>query len=168
MPSLVCEICKSQPAQLHITRIVNNQVYAIHVCAGCAEEKGLSNPIVLSPLEAILEQANEAAQKFDPSGRTAEKAVCPGCGKTEQSFRESGNLGCDTCYETFSQGLEVLMKRIQADTRHVGKVPKRMGSTVRVKADVRRLRKQLQEAIKREDYVSAARIRDRIREIDGQ
>jgi protein arginine kinase activator len=165
MSSLICEICKNSPAQLHITRIVNDQVYAIHVCAGCAEEKGLSNPIVLTPLEAVLEQADEAGQKVTPSDQPAGAAVCPGCGKTEQSFRESGNLGCDQCYETFSEGLEGLMTRIQRDTRHIGKVPGRLGTTVRLEADIRRLREQLQEAIKQENFETAARIRDRIREL---
>jgi protein arginine kinase activator len=168
MSSLICEICKNSPAQLHITRIVNDQVYAIHVCAGCAQEKGLSNPVVLTPFEAILEQGDEAGQKLTPSEPSTDAAVCPGCGKTEQSFRESGKLGCDRCYDSFAEGLEVLMKRIQRDAQHVGKVPGRLGSTVRLEADVRRLREQLQEAIKREDFVSAARIRDRIRQIDQE
>ena len=67
-------------------------------------------------------------------------------------------------YRVFSAGVLPLLQRFHGATRHVGKVARRHeGSAQRL-----RLRTQLREAIAREDYEEAARLRDRLRLKDPQ
>jgi protein arginine kinase activator len=45
----------------------------------------------------------------------------------------------------------------------LGKTPKRNGGKARVRREIEGLRSQLQDAVKLEDYESAAKLRDEIR-----
>ncbi len=50
---------------------------------------------------------------------------------------------------------------------HTGKLPKKADAALKLKREGERLRRQLQEAILNEEFEKAAKIRDKIREIDG-
>jgi protein arginine kinase activator len=79
-------------------------------------------------------------------------------------FRAGGRLGCPQDYWVFSKGLMSLLQRYHGATRHVGKVAKRHeGAKERL-----RLRTRLREAIAREAYEEAARLRDLLRLEDTQ
>ena len=85
--------------------------------------------------------------------------TCPDCGIKFMEFRAEGRLGCPHDYRVFGRGLLPLLQRVHGATRHVGKVAaKRPGAIQRL-----RLRSQLREAIAREDYEEAARLRDQLR-----
>ncbi|HEX8203401.1 MAG TPA: UvrB/UvrC motif-containing protein, partial [Isosphaeraceae bacterium] len=78
-------------------------------------------------------------------------------------FRSAGRLGCPNDYEVFASGLSPLLLRAHGATRHVGKAPRRRpGPTSRL-----RLRAQLRDAVAREDYETAARLRDQLRQKDA-
>ncbi len=89
--------------------------------------------------------------------------ACPDCGLKFMEFRSRGRLGCPNDYDVFARGLSPLIQRTHGATRHVGKVARRQpGASRRL-----RLRTRLREAIAREDYEQAARIRDQLRLKDG-
>jgi protein arginine kinase activator len=86
--------------------------------------------------------------------------VCPICGHDEKSFRASGRLGCPIDYDVFASALSSVFAASQAASLHVGKWPNRGPSRfgfLKLKADLR-------SAVERQDYESAARFRDLIRE----
>ena len=37
---MICNLCGTQEASIHLTEIVNHQMIEIHLCETCAEEKG--------------------------------------------------------------------------------------------------------------------------------
>jgi protein arginine kinase activator len=77
-------------------------------------------------------------------------------------YRAGGRLGCPQDYRVFSAGLLPLLQRYHGATRHVGKAARRAeGAEHRL-----RLRTRLREAIAREDYEEAARLRDQLRPKD--
>jgi protein arginine kinase activator len=77
-------------------------------------------------------------------------------------FRAGGRLGCPQDYSVFSKGLTSLLQRYHGATRHVGKrARRREGASERL-----RLRTRLREAVSREDYEEAARLRDLLRPRD--
>ena len=49
--------------------------------------------------------------------------TCKYCGKTLKDFSESGLLGCEHCYETFSEELSVILSKLHGVTEHKGKAP---------------------------------------------
>jgi protein arginine kinase activator len=94
-------------------------------------------------------------------GELAEMS-CPDCGIKFMEFRAGGRLGCPQDYWVFSKGLLSLLQRYHGTTRHVGKTARRReGAMERL-----RLRTRLREAIAREEYEEAARLRDLLRQKD--
>jgi protein arginine kinase activator len=75
-----------------------------------------------------------------------------------------GLMGCANCYDLFKDHLDPLLRRVHGSIAHTGKVPKRTGGRVRVRKEIEELRSKLQEAIKREAYEEAAKLRDEIKE----
>ncbi len=87
------------------------------------------------------------------------QTTCSDCGVKFMEFRAGGRLGCPQDYCVFAKGLLPLLLRYHGATRHVGKVARRRrGASERL-----RLRTRLREAIAREEYEEAARLRDRLR-----
>ena len=75
-------------------------------------------------------------------------------------------MGCPDCYSTFADILDPYMQKIHGATRHIGAAP---AAPEQPKADpVEALRTQLKEAIEKEEYEQAARLRDEIRRIEGE
>ena len=91
---------------------------------------------------------------------------CPVCGFTQADFKKTGRLGCSECYGTFSEGLASLIKAMHKGTKHTGKVPARLFRGI-VRSDrLNELKRNLEEAVSKEDYESAATIRDEIRQLE--
>jgi protein arginine kinase activator len=86
---------------------------------------------------------------------------CPECGLTFMEFRVGSRLGCPADYETFSAGLLPLLKRAHGASRHVGKMPRRRHHAASKRLS---LRARLRKAVAREDYETAATLRDQLRE----
>jgi len=62
--------------------------------------------------------------------------------------------------------MDPMLRRIHGKTFHVGKVPKRTGGQLRIRQEINRLKRELQEAINAEEYERAAVIRDKIKELE--
>jgi protein arginine kinase activator len=85
---------------------------------------------------------------------------CVVCGQDLMQFRTSGRLGCPLDYQVFGESMRHFFESSQAASLHVGKWPKRGPS------GFERLKWQaeMREAITRQDFEEAARLRDRLRE----
>ena len=162
----LCERCKKAKATFHLTNIERSGAkIEQHLCDRCATDAGLlqvtKNPI---NLEELLESfvAGQKSGAADLSG-----LVCEQCGISYVEFRNQGLLGCHNDYEVFKEQLVRLLERTHdGATTHTGKAPKSMGLTKKPPQDLRRLKRQLDEAVAAEDYERAARLRDRIRELE--
>jgi protein arginine kinase activator len=94
---------------------------------------------------------------------------CPSCGFTYQDFKKVGRFGCSECYEAFKKQLDPLLKRIHGSNRHVGKVPLTADKTVKETSAlqvIKGLKMQLEKAVQAEEFEKAAKLRDRIRELE--
>ena len=88
---------------------------------------------------------------------------CPGCGFTQADFKKSGRLGCSECYDTFSEGLDALLKTMHKGTRHTGKVPAGMQLRDDLGKQLKELQSQLDAAVAAEKFERAAELRDDIK-----
>ena len=93
--------------------------------------------------------------------------TCAACGQTYRAFKESGKLGCAACYDTFEEQLLPLMRKIQKGDHHVGKCP-RGTAEPSIEEQLADLRRQLQQAVEREEFEQAATLRDEIRRLESQ
>jgi len=155
-----CQKCPNA-ATLHITEIVSeDHVEELHLCEVCAH-KYLSEPQTKAAVKTG--SVPTAVEEEDTAGGHRE---CDMCGIKFIDFRNTGRLGCSHDYDIFREELLQLLENIHGETRHVGKVPRRLPQSKQTQAELLTLRKQLQQAVHREAYEEAARIRDRIRRLE--
>lgn len=164
---MLCQICGKNPATVHFTEAHHSKMSEIHVCEGCAEEKGFQS----SAKQHKFDFAELVAGMVDGMTTTDEERVghvqCPRCGLPYSGFRETGRLGCAECYPAFQFQLRPLLRRIHGDTRHRGKVPVRDGEGVSRSRQIQRLHDELQRAVEREEFERAAEIRDSIKRLEA-
>jgi protein arginine kinase activator len=156
-----CDNCGTNDAIIHLTQIVKNEMSTLHLCEGCAAEKGLdTGTSAHTPLTDFLAQMGKGV-----GGETASTGErCPSCGLTLADFRRTGRLGCASCYSHFEQHLRGLLRRLHGGSQHVGKVyvPPDSSDAERA-ARMVSLRRSLQHAVDAEDFERAASLRDQIR-----
>ena len=187
---MTCDICGKNPATVHLTEIIDDQMNELHLCEECAHKKSaqMEQQFGLSDLLAGL--AGFEKQKDEKEGLVLK---CPNCGMTFKDFKKIGRLGCGECYAAFRSFLGPLLKRIHGSNLHCGKSPQsriakltrktrsagvagassgasggREAATIpsSVKDDVQSLRIRLQKAVETEAYEEAARLRDQIKELE--
>src|SRR3989338_435390 len=146
---MLCDICGAKEATVHLTEIINDQVTKLNLCEDCAKEKGteMEEHFGLSDLLAGLSDMGATTEP-----QVTESIKCPNCGFMYQDFRKVGRLGCSECYEAFKKQLVPLLKRIHGADRHVGKIPLRIGKTVKDTRTLQELNMQMEKAIKAEEF----------------
>jgi protein arginine kinase activator len=165
---MVCQECNKRPATLHFTKIVNGEKTEFHFCETCAREKGELIPGTTNgfSIHNLLSGLLDLEHVGSPSVNKVQNLRCEQCGLTYSQFSKIGRFGCSECYRHFSERLDPLFKRVHGNTVHVGKIPKRTGSLIQCRKEVEMLKKDLQRCIEREEFESAAQIRDQIRELE--
>lgn len=159
-----CRRC-SKPATLHITEIHDGNAVALHLCEGCAREYLEENRE-----ESVSEPGAELAAKLEALvGEDGNPPLlrCSNCDLSFNEFRERGRLGCPRCYDDFHAELVPLLENIHEALDHRGKRPVRNPGQTEDQSRLVHMRAQQRDAIRREDYEAAARLRDQIAEIEA-
>ncbi|EYE88934.1 excinuclease Uvr [Fervidicella metallireducens AeB] len=167
---MLCQSCNEREANVHITKIINGVKTEMHLCDECAkamhgEKVGLGYEMGM-PLsfQNILDGFVEMMGGF-PQSIIGEK-TCPLCKMTFEDFRRNGRIGCDECYKTFKDEMIPLIRRIHGNIQHNGKLPRRTGGILKYKRDIDRLKDELKNAVSKEEFERAAKIRDEIKELE--
>ncbi|MGF1447934.1 MAG: UvrB/UvrC motif-containing protein [Opitutales bacterium] len=155
---ITCKLC-DQPATVFVSYVHQGKLTKVGYCQFHAEQEGILDPKAYSLLAGSEEAAPEPA---DDSMR------CPNCGCSQRDFERSGRLGCPECYRTFAGVIQPMLKRMHRDERHLGKVPTHRLSSELLQQRMARAKEELQEAIREEQYETAARLRDEISDMQGQ
>lgn len=167
---MICDVCKEREANVHIIKVVNGVKQELNVCEECAKKvNGFNMPTDAafnSPfsfqniLSGIMDYMNQGTKQY-----TDTELVCKNCGNTYSDFKKRSLLGCSECYENFKTTLMPIVKRVQGNTEHVGKIPKRAGKDLLKKKEITTLKEKLQKCVASEEYEKAAEIRDMIKEL---
>lgn len=170
---MMCQECNMRPATVHITKIVNGEKTQMHLCEECAKQKHLGFSMGMNPFDfddapgfSLGKLLSSFFGEPEQISKKSDELKCDRCGLTFPRFTETGRFGCSNCYDAFKDHLDPMLRRIHGKTYHVGKVPRRAGSEIRMKNEISRLKRELQEAINAEEYERAAVIRDKIKEIE--
>ena len=157
-----CQKCQNT-ATLHITEVLSeNQFEELHLCEQCAHKYLYETQTKSqSPKTALAEQLSET----EPTPLIAQHE-CSTCGMNFTEFRNSGRLGCPNDYSEFREELIPLLENIHGETKHVGKMPRRLPHTKQTQTELMHLRNRLKQEITKENYEEAARIRDRIKDLE--
>jgi protein arginine kinase activator len=163
MDQIMCQACNKKPSIVHVTEILDGgERKELHLCEDCAREKKLGLPSTITIPEILSNLIEFYSEKEKPD---LENAACSRCGLTYAEFRAKGRLGCGEDYTVFRKALLPLLQRIHQSTRHKGKMPCFDTSPRGVDKNLQlaRLRRQLDEAVQKEEYERAAQLRDSIR-----
>jgi len=163
---MTCEICGIREATIKFTQVINNKKKEMHICKECADEQGYSNPLAGFPkiigglILGIMGELPDRAQDEYINLR------CDHCQLSWKEFQHKGLLGCRHCYNSFAVPLRQLLRKMHGSNKHIGNRP--AGQRVGGSADeLEKLRSEMQRAIKSENYEHAAKLRDRIRDIES-
>ena len=178
-----CRACP-KAAVLHITEVLpDDRFEELHFCEDCGRRYLAKPTDGGGPKTAVADEADDFAEAIDAAALVATEAAglieadgpdarpCEVCGLKFVEFRNSGRLGCPHDYDHFREELLPLLESIHGDTVYAGKTPKAPARATpkppRDAGELTALRKKLTRAVKDEDYEAAARLRDRIRELEG-
>ena len=160
-----CCVCKEREATVHLTQIVGDKMQKLDLCEECARSKGVNDPTGFSLADLLLGLG--ASQEMEQATKGGE-LKCPQCGFSQADFKKLGRFGCSECYETFSEGLDNLLKTMHKGTRHVGKVPAAFSGVQTMKERLERLQQELARAIQEENFERAAVLRDEIKNLQAR
>src|SRR3989338_6200570 len=118
---MLCDICGKNPATVHLTEIVDEQMAELHLCEECARQKSMEieQQFGLADLLAGLAEFGPKTAE----DQEAQAIKCTNCGLTYNDFRKIGRLGCSLCYVNFKRYLAPLLKKIHGSNQHFGKSP---------------------------------------------
>ena len=158
-----CQRCPKQ-ATLHITEVLGDDRFEeVHLCEECAK-KYLYEP--QAGKKSAPAKGGEGAAESDEPDSLGEKQ-CATCGLKFVEFRNNGRLGCPFDYDAFKADLIPLLESVHGETKHTGKSPQRPHKAAGSQIEIQNLRKLLQQVVGDEKYEDAARLRDKIREMEG-
>ncbi|WP_455714806.1 UvrB/UvrC motif-containing protein [Anaerosporobacter sp.] len=187
---MLCDKCKKRDAKIYYTEIVNGEMKEQHLCEECAAEctrfhmnsafmnKDVSIGDILSSILGNYRSASNSKsnEKEDSNTETEGKEKtkddeirCQNCGMTYEQFLQQGMFGCAKCYENFRKILPRSLKSLHGADTHVGKKPKGYVSSMnKIINDLSEIDKKsilLQEAIEKEEFEEAAKLRDEIKRL---
>lgn len=162
-----CQRCP-KTATLHITEVLGEDRYdEVHLCEDCAKK------YLIEPQKQAVQSGQSAAAKIgiaDDANEDGESSpvgpTCDACGISYLEFRNQGRFGCAHDYDVFKAELLPLLESIHGDVRHLGKTPRRLPRTQSAQVELTTLRRRLQQLVMEENYEEAARVRDRIKELE--
>jgi protein arginine kinase activator len=162
-----CERCGVQPAVVYVAHVVNGQKTERRLCESCAKAEGAWPGVALNwPGQLGQLFGGMVPGQANKTETNLAQMQCARCGWTTAHLQQTGQLGCDACYETFGPLLEPTLRRIHGAVEHGGKIPHRVGGALRAERQLVQLRGELREAIQQEEFERAAEIRDQIRALE--
>lgn len=177
---MLCQNCGKNNANVKYTQVINGEKTQMYLCEDCAHEMNIGTDFnfnfdfdhlfssLFSPFETVAALPETEVLK------------CPVCGMTYEDFAKLGKFGCAKCYQTFGKRLDTVLKKLHGNNRHIGrgdtKVQKirgegktKSGTGEQSKEDkIKKLKEELEECIRKEEYEKAAVIRDEIKKIEKQ
>lgn len=144
---MLCNECGMREATVHTVRIVNGVKTESYLCPECAAKQG-----------TMIFSASDFLKGFFDHKEEKKAAVCSNCGMSVGDFRRTGLLGCSECYNEFKGEVIPVLRKVHGAVSHAhGEAPrKKEPSRLEV------LKKELDEAIKKEEFERAAQLRDEI------
>ena len=180
---MICQNCGKREANVRYTENINGVKKELNLCGDCSEKLGINDisfnmPIDFSSFfgEFLEDFANP---DYMPLFSDVKTLKCNECGYTFDDIVNTGKLGCGSCYDVFEDKLDNIIKKIQGDNKHIGRLGKIIGNNLKqseaqdkkselIKTnsqehEIEKLKSDLKQAVKEERYEDAAKIRDELK-----
>jgi protein arginine kinase activator len=166
---MLCERCQSKDAAVRMLDVKwsgnDHAVKATQLCLACARASGIGLPhaqgftaVVQLLAQGLLPAAAGAKSAKTTAAASDDDLACPHCGWTLRDLRQTNRFGCPRDYEVFGEVVEDLLERLQGQAQHCD---------LSEESALDRLAGEMREAVRREDYEAAARMRDQLRTLEA-
>lgn len=158
-----CDICHEKEAIVFIRQVSGSSVNELHLCTGCAQERGFSAD------EAKIEMSlsNLLSGLVDTSlGQSSKNRACTVCGQLVKDIIDSKRAGCPECYVQFKKEIAAQLRVDGIEGEYTGTFPRQLAYFKSALTDRMMLQSKLEKAISEEDYEKAAVYRDRLRVLE--
>ena len=182
---MLCEHCKMREATVKYVEVINGVKSEHNLCAQCASRLDIGQYSAIFegefPLGKLLSGLLGVEDTSETEGKYA-GVVCHSCGTTYEDFVKDSQFGCPDCYSVFDPLIRENIKHLQGSERHVGKHPGKSPyvddgaspadgenggkgekeNKISAGEQIKLLQSRLREAVRREEYETAAALRDQI------
>lgn len=184
---MLCDNCGKRNANVRYSENINGRKKELNLCEECSQKLGISHMDFNMPIDfsSFFGEFIEDLQtpELMPLFSEIKQLKCNSCGYTFEDIARTGKLGCGNCYEVFEERLDPIIRRIQGDNHHIGRVGKIIDNKIEQKLNkkaeketeksnqetqIESLQEKLKQAIKEEKYEEAAKIRDEIKKIEKE
>ena len=182
---MLCERCKIREANIQYTEIANGVRTEHNYCAQCAKEMDFGPYSAIFegefPLGKLLSGLLGVPGEVSEEEKTGQ-IICPTCGTSYDDFVKNSRFGCADCYSVFDPLISDNIRHLQGSEKHVGKRPAGYRSEMEEmngagtngedpvnipelskEEKIRLMETRLKDAVRREEYEEAAKLRDEIR-----
>ncbi|HCM25469.1 MAG: hypothetical protein A2Z99_11025 [Treponema sp. GWB1_62_6] len=175
-----CDLCGRRDAVVYVKRVVLGAEKEARLCAECAAniEPDRTDGDVSRALSRLVDgvagrHTGTASSSSGSPGYGNGDRRCPRCGSGLEEMLKKGEAGCSACWKAFGTEFEVLRSRASGErTKTVrtwqGRLPQILAARRAALAEIAGTRLRLQAAVDAEDYETAARCRDRLRELESE
>lgn len=162
---MLCQKCGKNQATTYFQQTINGKTSAVQLCSSCAAEMGIGNMFNHSVMSDMFSEF--LTNTFNTPTVSTDK-VCKKCSSSITEIMNSGKVGCDECYQVFNQELLPSIENIHSKSTHIGKISVSADSKVKKKAELEQLKSDLNEAVQKQEFENAAKLRDRIKLIEKE
>lgn len=158
-----CQNCGKNNANVRYTQVINGDKTELFLCDECANEMNIGMNFDFG--------MNDVFSNFfdDFTGiktiAIPEITKCKSCGLNYDEFSNTGMLGCEECYNTFSNRLDGILNRIHGSNRQLNSAKKDKEAKNEL-SEIEKLKNELKICIEKEEYEKAAVIRDKIKKLE--
>ena len=167
---MLCQNCGKNEATTHIKQIINGDMAESHLCRDCADHLGYSD--MFSGFDFSLSGfLSGFLGDMVPAVSRGPAVRCEKCGCSFDDIVRQGKVGCPECYRTFYDRLLPSIRRIHGKIDHTGKIGRSSGKRERIESaqeKIDKLRLEMDEAVKIQNFEKAAEIRDTIKKLEGE
>ena len=189
---MLCDNCGKREANVKYSENINGRKKEFNLCEECSKKLGITNMDFSMPIDfsSFLGDFIEdfTTPEFMPILSELKTIKCNNCGYTFEDIANTGKLGCGECYNIFEDRLDPIIRRIQGANRHIGRIGKIIDNKIDQKIEnnsnkeekinnkennkeeqqLKKLQEELKQAVKKERYEEAAKIRDEINKIEDK
>lgn len=154
---MICEVCQQKTANVIFKTVTDGQLATRAMCMECAQnlQQDMYRVFIALGLgsESQAHSGPGRAEAVEKHKVSVPDYLCAHCGRAFDTLDEHTMAGCAHCYDAMEKGLRMVLD--------AGKEP--VIAAEEHQADKQKeLKYQLMEAVLKEDYVTAARLRDEI------
>jgi protein arginine kinase activator len=143
---------------IHITEVspdytCSKSLNLCHICSSAiVNQEEYEKAVIDDLIQYACKQIKQSQEKLI-------KNCCPKCNHSIEDIIKISKLGCAECYNHFKKELTPVIDKIHKSIQHKGKIPNNLSSKSK-----KELKKELKDAIAKEDYNKAIKIRDILNE----